>query len=110
MIYTSGDFNWLKNCEKQSKIIKYFTPSKFCVCVCVCVCVCLCLYKMVDISAETWNNAGVSVLRIHEDDDVNKTLLLLICISDISKGQGCANICDLIDKKIMRKCDVKKDE
>ena len=43
MIYTSGDFNWLKNCEKQSKIIKYFTPSKFCVCVCVCVCVCMCV-------------------------------------------------------------------
>ena len=94
----------MKNNQKSLNISRH---QNF-VCVCVCVCVCLCLYKMVDISAETWNNAGVSVLRIHEDDDVNKTLLLLICISDI--GQGCVNICDLIDKKIMRKCNVKKDE
>ena len=95
--------------KNNQKLLNISRHQNF-VCVCVCVCVCLCLYKMVDISAETWNNAGVSVLRIHEDDDVNKTLLLLICISDISKGQGCANICDLIDKKIMRKCNVKKDE
>ena len=33
---------------------------------------------MIKVSAETWNNAGVSVLKIHENDDVNKTLLLLI--------------------------------
>ena len=28
-----------------------------------------CMYKMVDSSAETQNNAGVSALKIHEDDD-----------------------------------------
>ena len=55
---------------------------------------------MIKVSAETWNNAGVSVLKIHENDDVNKTLLLLLCISDISKRLGCANIYDLIDKEI----------
>ena len=40
---------------------------------------------MVDISAETWNKAGVSVMRIHENDNVNKTVLLLLCISDVGK-------------------------
>ena len=54
---------------------------------------------MIKISAETWNNAGVSVLKIHENDDVNKTLLLFLCISGISKRLGCANIYDLIIKK-----------
>ena len=58
---------------------------------------------MVDISAETWNNAGVSVIRIHENDDVNRTLLLLLCISDISKRWGGRSIYDLIDKEIKGK-------
>ena len=57
------------------------------------------MYKMIQISAKTWNNAGLSVLKIHETDDVNKTLLLLLCNSDISKILGCTNIYDLIDKK-----------
>ena len=30
---------------------------------------------MVNISDETWNKTGVPVIRIHENDDVNKTLL-----------------------------------
>ena len=38
----------------------------------------LCMYKMVDISAETWNKAGVSVIRVHENDHVNKTLFKLL--------------------------------
>ena len=58
------------------------------------------MYKMLDISAETWNKAGVSVIRIHENDNVNKTLLLLLCISDISKRWDSTNIYDLIDKKL----------
>ena len=29
------------------------------------------MYKMVAISAETWNNSEVSVLRIHESDNVD---------------------------------------
>ena len=42
------------------------------------------MYKMVDVSAETWNNAGV--LKTYENDDVNKPLLLLLCnISGITK-------------------------
>ena len=32
---------------------------------------CVFMYKMVAISAETWNNSEVSVLRIHESDNVN---------------------------------------
>ena len=55
---------------------------------CVCVCVCVCVYKMVDISVETWNKAKVFVIRVHENDYVNKTCLLLLCISDISKRWG----------------------
>ena len=42
-------------------------------CVCVCVCVCACMYKMVDISAKVWNKTEVSVIKIHENDNVNKT-------------------------------------
>ena len=45
----------------------------------------LCMYKMVDISAETWNKAGVSVIRVHENNNVNKTLFQLLCISDVEK-------------------------
>ena len=51
---------------------------------CVFVCVCVCMYKMVDM-AETWNKAEVSVIKIHANDDVNKTVLLLLCISDAKK-------------------------
>ena len=40
----------------------------------------LCMYKMVDISAETWINAKVSVIKIHEN--VNKKLIKLLCIPD----------------------------
>ena len=43
------------------------------------------MYKMVDISAETWKKAEVSVIKIHENDDVNKTVLLLLCVSDAKK-------------------------
>ena len=34
------------------------------------------MYKMVDISAETWINAEVSVKKIH--DNVNKTLKITL--------------------------------
>ena len=66
------------------------------------------MYKMVDISAETWNMTRVSVIRIHENDNVNKTVLLLLCTSDISKRWGGRNIYDLIDKEIKGKYGVKK--
>ena len=53
---------------------------------------------MVSISAETWNKAGVSVIKIHENGNVNKTVPLLLCISDISKRLGSRSIYDLNDK------------
>ena len=56
------------------------------------------MYKMVDISAETWINAEVSV---------NKTLLKLLCISEIAKRWDDKNIYDLIDKEIKGKYGVK---
>ena len=65
------------------------------------------MYKMVDISAETWNKAEVSVIKIHKNDNVNKTLLKLLCISDIAKRWGGKNIYDLIDKEIKGKYMVK---
>ena len=43
------------------------------------------MYKMVDISTETWNKAKVSVINIHENNDVNKALLKLLGISDVKK-------------------------
>ena len=47
--------------------------------------VCVCMYKMVDISVETWNKVKVYVINIHENDNTNKTILQLLCISDIKK-------------------------
>ena len=46
---------------------------------------CVCMYKMVDISAETWNQTEISVTKIHENNNVNKTVLLLLRISDTKK-------------------------
>ena len=43
---------------------------------------------MIKISAKTWNNAGVSVLKINENNGGNKKFLLLLCISGISKRLG----------------------
>ena len=42
----------------------------------------LCMYKMVEISAETWNKAK-AVMNVHENDNVNKTLFKLRCNSDV---------------------------
>ena len=67
--------------------------------------VCVCLYKMVDIRAETWIIAEVSVIKIH--DNTNKTLLKLLCIYDIAKRLGGKNIYDLIDTEINGKYGVK---
>ena len=57
------------------------------------------MYKMVDISLKKWNKAEVSVIKTHENDNVNKTVLLLLCISDASKRWGGKNLDDLIDKE-----------
>ena len=51
---------------------------------------------MVGISAE--NKAEVTVTNIHENDNVNKTLFKLLCISDVKKRCGGKNLYDLIDK------------
>ena len=60
------------------KIIEYFMSLKK-------IIFFLCMYKMVDISAETWNKAEVVVINIHENNNVNKTLFKLLCISDVKK-------------------------
>ena len=65
------------------------------------------MYKMVDISVETWNKAEVSVINIHENDNANKILLKLLCISDIKKIWGDKNLYDLINKEIKGKYEVK---
>ena len=67
----------------------------------------LCMYKMVDISAETWNKAEVSVIKAHENDNVNKTILLLLCISDIKKIGVVKNLYNLIEKEIKGKYGLK---
>ena len=46
------------------------------------------MLALVDISAETWNDAEVSVIKIHENDEVNETFLLLLCVSDAKKRWG----------------------
>ena len=66
------------------------------------------MYKMVVISAKTWIKAEVSVIKIHENDNVNKAVLLLLCISDATKRWGGKSLYDLIDKEIKGKYGVKK--
>ena len=52
---------------------------------------------MVEISVETWNKAEVPVINIHENDNVNKTLFKLLCISGVKKD-GVVNKSWLIKK------------
>ena len=68
----------------------------------------VCIYKIVDISAETWNKTAVSVIKAHQNDDVNKTLFLLLCIPHIGKRWDGKNLYDQIDTEIKGKYDVKK--
>ena len=63
--------------------------------------ICVCMYKMADISAVSWIKGEVSVIKIN--DNVSKTLLKLLCISDIAKRWGGNNIYDLTDKEIKGK-------
>ena len=92
----TGDFNWLKGCEfglkNNHKLLNILHHQNFFIF--------LCMYKMIEISAETWRNAAVSVLKIHENNDVNKTFLLALCISDISKRLGCTSICERNQREI----------
>ena len=43
------------------------------------------MYKMVGISVEAGNKADVSVINVHENDNANKILLKLLCISNRKK-------------------------
>ena len=61
------------------------------------------MYKIVDISVETWNKAGVSVTNTHENDNVNKTLLKINLYLWHCKNNGVVKISDLIDKEIKEK-------
>ena len=58
---------------------------------------------MININSNTSNKAGVSVISVHQSDDVNKTLLWLLCICDLNKRRGSQNIYDLTDKEIKGK-------
>ena len=50
--------DWLKEIVKiNQKLLNIYTTKIFIFFVC--------MYKMVDISAETWNKAGVSVISIY---------------------------------------------
>ena len=69
-----------KYCKKQQRIVKDLHHKK--------KLFLLSIYKMVDISADTWIKADVSVIEIIENDNVNKTVLLLLCISDAKKRWG----------------------
>ena len=63
---------------------------------------------MINISAETWNKAGVAAIRIYENENVNKTRQLFLCIAETGKGSGCKDIYDLIDKEMKGIYRVKK--
>ena len=52
---------------------------------------------MVEISVETWNKAEVPVINIHENNNVNKKLFKLLCISGVKKD-GVVNKTWLIKK------------
>ena len=67
----------------------------------------LCMYEMVIISAETQNKAEVAVININENDNVNKLLFKLLCISDVKKRWGGKNLYDLINIEIKGKYEVK---
>ena len=76
-----------KYCKKQPKIIEYLHHQK--------LLFFLCMYKTVDTSAETWNKTGVAVVKVHENDGVNKKISIITCIFDIGKRWGSTNIYDL---------------
>ena len=62
---------------------------------------------MINVNSNTWNKAEVSVIRVHENDGVNKTLLRLLWICDINNRWGGKNIYDQIGKEFQGKCEVK---
>ena len=81
-----------KYCKKQQRIVKdlYHKKKLFF----------LSIYKMVGISADLWIKADVSVIEIIENDNVNKTVLLLLCISDAKKDGVVKIFMNLLIKKL----------
>ena len=94
-------------CEPRKKYNEWKTYWVFDVIEKICF-FCVCMYKMVDISVKTWNKAEVSVIRVQENDHVNKTCLLLLWISDANKRCGGKTLYDLIDKEIKGEYGVNK--
>ena len=82
------------------KIIEYFMSLKN-------IIFFLCMYKMVDISAETWNKAEVAVINIHENDNVNKTVFKILCISRVKKDGVVKIFMTWLIKKFKGKYEVK---
>ena len=62
---------------------------------------------MVDVSAETWNKAEISLIKIHENDDVDNFFYYWFVFVTQKKRWGDENLYDLIDKEIKGKYEVK---
>ena len=60
----------------------------------------MCISKMVDISAETWINAEVSVINIHENDNANKALLKILYFLTLQKYGTVKMFMTLLIKKL----------
>ena len=63
--------------------------------------------KMVDTSAETWSKTGVAVVKVHENEGVNKKHLLLLAFLTQAKD-GAVQI--FMTYEIKGKYHVKKNE
>ena len=46
------------------------------------------MYKLVDISAKTWIKAKVSVMKIHENNNVNKTVFCYFAFLTQAKDEA----------------------
>ena len=62
---------------------------------------------MVDVSAETWNKAEISLIKIHENDDLDNFFYYWFVYATPKKRWGNKNLYDLIDKEIKGKYEVK---
>ena len=65
---------------------------------------------VIDISYEICNKAGVAVIKVRKNDNVNKIAQKLPCIFDVIKECGFKNLYDLVDKEIQEKYWVRKNE
>ena len=100
MIYTSSDFNWLK----EVQILKVFLThllSGFCCCCCCCCfffgffqLLLFCIYKIYLISAERYKNAEVDFLKIRKIDE------MWVSMRNVHDSLGVKNMFDLVLKEI----------